>query len=153
MRTAAMKSYLAKTGESGGAWHLVDAENKVLGRLAAELATILMGKHLPTYTPHVLSGDFVVLINAKKVKLTGRKMEQEFHDTYSYHPGGRKVVPIKTLMEKKPELVIHKAVRRMLPKNKLGDHMLKRLKVYPGAEHPHAVQNPQPLELLPESAK
>jgi large subunit ribosomal protein L13 len=146
MRSAAMKTTLAKTGESGGKWHLVDADGQVLGRLATRLATVLMGKHLPTYTPHVLSGDFVVLINAEKVKLTGRKMVQKEYDRYTYHPGGRKVESVNTMMQKHPERVIALAVRRMLPKNKLGDHMIKRLKVYKGTAHPHAVQNPKPLK-------
>src|SRR5687767_1216162 len=123
MRTAAMKSYLAKTDEVGGNWHLVDAEGKVLGRLASRLATILMGKHLPTYTPHVLTGDFIVVVNAEKVNLTGRKMDQKKYDRYSYHPGGRKVESIETVLAKDPQRVIMLAVRRMLPKNKLADQM------------------------------
>jgi large subunit ribosomal protein L13 len=147
MYTAAMKSYLAKPGESGGRWHLVDASGKVLGRLAADLATVLMGKHLPTYTPHVLSGDFVVVVNAEKIKLTGRKMEQETYDYYTYYPGGHKIIPIAKLMKTHPDRVIRLAVRRMLPKNKLAATMLKRLKIYRGTEHPHAAQQPQPLEL------
>ncbi len=147
MRSAATKSFLAKPGEVGGKWRLVNAEGKVLGRLATQLATVLMGKHDPHYTPHVLTGDFVVVVNAEKVKLTGRKMEQLEYDRYSYHPSGRKVEPIGVVMAKYPERIIQLAVRRMLPKNKLGDHMLKRLKVYKGDKHPHAAQNPQPLEL------
>lgn len=146
MRTAAMKTYLAKTGEIAGDWHLVDAADKPLGRLAAQLATILMGKHRPTYTPHVLTGDFVVVINAEKVKLTGRKDEQKTYDRYSYHPGGRKVVPVAEVREKFPDRMLKSAVRRMLPKNKLGDHMLARMKVYKGTKHPHMPQRPQPLE-------
>lgn len=142
-----MKTYLAKPEEVGGEWHLVDADGKVLGRLAAQLATILMGKHRPTYTPHVLTGDFVVVINAEKVKLTGRKMEQKTYDRYSYHPSGRTVESITEVLAKDPGMVIFKAVRRMLPKNKLGDHMLTRLKVYKGATHPHQAQQPQPLEI------
>ncbi len=147
MRSAAMKSYVARPDEVGGDWHLVDASGKVLGRLAAQLATILMGKHKPTYTPHVLTGDFVVVVNAEKVKLTGRKLEQKEYDHYTYYPGGRKVVPIARVMERHPERVIQLAVRRMLPKNKLARRMLKRLKVYAGPEHPHAAQQPRPLEL------
>jgi|SRR5687768_5527136 len=150
MRTAVMKSYLAKTDEVGGKWHLVDAEGKVLGRLASKLATILMGKHLPTYTPNVVTGDFIVLINAEKVKLTGRKMDQKEYDRYSYHPGGRKVETIDTVLAKYPERVIELAVRRMLPKNKLAVQMLKRLKIVKGSKHPHGAQNPQPLEVLPK---
>lgn len=146
MRSAAMKTFLAKPGEVGGDWHLVDAGGKPLGRLAAQLATILMGKHRPTYTPHVLSGDFVVVVNAEKVKLTGRKDEQKEYDRYSYYPGGRKVVPIAEVRERFPERIIQSAVRRMLPKNKLGDHMMSRLKVYKGTKHPHLAQQPKPLE-------
>jgi large subunit ribosomal protein L13 len=118
MRSAAMKTTLAKTGESGGKWHLVDADGQVLGRLATRLATVLMGKHLPTYTPHVLSGDFVVLVNAEKVKLTGRKMTDKEYDRYSHHPSGRKVESITTVMQRHPERVLVSAVRRMLPKNR-----------------------------------
>src|SRR4029079_7183455 len=125
-----MKSFLAKPGEVGGQWRIVDASDKVLGRLASQLAVILMGKHDPHYTPHVLTGDFVVVVNAEKIKVTGRKMEQLEYDRYSYHPGGRKVEPIAVVLAKHPERIIQIAVRRMLPKNKLGDHMLKRLKVY-----------------------
>jgi len=147
MRSAAMKSYLADPETDGGQWYVVDADQKVLGRLATRLATILMGKHKPTYTPHVLSGDFVVVINAEKVKLTGRKMQQKTYDRYTYYPGGRKVVPIAEMMARHPERVIRLAVQRMLPKTKLGRQMLKRLKVYAGPEHPHQAQQPQPLEL------
>jgi len=147
MRSAAMKSYLADPETDGGQWYVVDADQKVLGRLATRLATILMGKHKPTYTPHVLSGDFVVVINAEKVKLTGRKMQQKTYDRYTYYPGGRKVVPIAKMMARHPERVIRLAVQRMLPKTKLGRQMLKRLKVYAGPEHPHQAQQPQPLEL------
>jgi large subunit ribosomal protein L13 len=147
MRTAATKSYLARPGEVGGQWRLVDADGKILGRLAAQLATVLMGKHTPRYTPHVLTGDFVVVVNAEKVKLTGRKMEQKEYDRYSYHPGGRKVEPIAKVLEKHPERLIQLAVKRMLPKNKLAEKMLGRLKVYKGTRHPHQVNNPQPMEL------
>ena len=147
MRSAAMKSYCAKTGEVGGDWLLVDADDQVLGRLAVKLATVLMGKHKPTYTAHVLTGDFVVVVNAEKIKLTGRKMEQKEYDHYTYHTSGRKVVPIADVMAKHPERIIEFAVRRMLPKNKLGREMLKRLKVYAGPEHPHAAPRPHPTEL------
>jgi large subunit ribosomal protein L13 len=146
MRSAAMKTYLAKPGEAGGAWHLVDAEGQTLGRLAVRLATILMGKDKPTYTPHVLTGDFVVVVNAEKVRLTGRKDEQKQYDRYSYHTSGRKVVPIAVVRQKFPERIIQQAVRRMLPKNKLGAHMMTRLKVYRGPQHPHGAQQPQPME-------
>ena len=148
MRSAAMKTYLAKPNEVGGQWHLVDADGKILGRLAAQLAQILMGKHRPTYTPHVLTGDFVVLVNAEKIRVTGRKEEQLEYDRYSYYPGGRKVESYKTVKAKDPARIIKSALRRMLPKNKLGEHMMARLKIYRGAEHPHAAQKPQPLELV-----
>jgi len=147
MRSAAMKSFLAKPGEVGGDWHLVDADQKVLGRMATQIATILMGKHKPTYTPHVLSGDFVVIVNADKVKLTGRKMEQKTYDHYTYYTSGRKVDTIAKVMANHPDRVIKLAVRRMLPKNKLGRDMLSRLKVYAGPEHPHQAQCPKPLDL------
>ena len=147
MRSAAMKSYLAKPGEVVGKWHLVDASGKVLGRLAAELATILMGKHRPTYTPHVLTGDFVVVVNAEKVKLTGRKMDQKTYQRYTYYPSGQKTVPIAKVLTSHPDRVIRLAVRRMLPKNRLGRDMLGRLKVYAGPKHPHGCQKPKPLEI------
>ena len=147
MRSAAMKTYQAKTGEVGGKWHIVDADGQVLGRLAAELATILMGKHRPTYTPHVLTGDFVVVINAEKIKLTGRKMEQKQYDHYTLYPSGRKIEPIAKVMAKEPGRVIRLAVRRMLPKNALAKDMLTRLKIYKGATHPHQAQCPQPLKV------
>lgn len=146
MRSAAMKSYLAKPGQVGGNWRLIDAEGKVLGRLATQIATILMGKDKPTYTPHVLCGDFVCVVNAEKIKLTGRKIEQMEYDRYTYHPGGRKVVPIAEMLAKHPERVIEQAVKRMLPKNKLGSSMLKRLKAYKGPKHPHAAQRPEVFE-------
>jgi len=145
MSSAAMKSYLAKPGEVGGEWHLVDAKDQILGRLAARLATILMGKHRPTYTPHVLTGDCIILINAEKIKLTGRKMDQKKYERYSYYPSGRKIEPISVVMAKDPERVIKSAVRRMLPKNKLGRDMLNRLKVYAGPQHPHGAQQPKAM--------
>lgn len=139
------KSYLAKPADTKPRWLLVDAQGKVLGRLATRLATILMGKHRPTYTPHTLTGDFVVVINAEKVKLTGRKMEAKTYDRYTYYPSGRKVIPIATMLEKHPERVIQLAVRRMLPRNKIGRHMLTRMKVFRGTEHKHQAQRPEPL--------
>jgi large subunit ribosomal protein L13 len=147
MLSASMKSYSAKPDQVGGQWHVVDAEGKTLGRLATRLATILMGKHKPTYTPHVLTGDYIIVLNAEKVKITGRKLEQKEYDRYTYYISGRKVDSIAKVMENNPERVIQFAVRRMLPKNKLGRQMLKRLKVYPGTEHPHLAQRPQVLEL------
>ena len=145
MRSTAMKSFLAKPGQVGGEWRLIDADGKTLGRMAVDIATILMGKHRPTYTPHVLTGDCVIIVNAEKIRLTGRKMEQMEYDHYTYHPGGRKVIPIAEMLKKRPERVLQRAVWRMLPKNKLGREMLKRMKVYGGPEHPHAAQQPKPL--------
>ncbi len=145
MARNAGKSYLAKPNQAGGRWLLVDAKDKVLGRLAVRLATILMGKHKPTYTPHTLTGDFVVVINADKVKLTGRKAETKTYDRYTYYPSGRKVIPFATMIEKHPERVLQLAVRRMLPRNKIGRHMLARMKVYRGAEHGHQAQRPEPV--------
>lgn len=142
-----MKSYLAKPGQVESEWHLVDAEGKVLGRLAVQLARVLMGKHRPTYTPHTLTGDFVVVVNAERIKLTGRKMATKEYDWYTYYPGGRKTVPIARVMQQHPERIIEQAVRRMLPKNRLGREMLGRLKVYAGPEHPHQAQQPKPLEM------
>ncbi len=137
----------AKTGQTEQAWHLVDADGQVLGRLASELAVILMGKHKPIYTPHTDTGDFVVVVNADRVKLTGRKLDQKFAKRYSGYPGGLKQVPYRQVLERHPERLITDAVRRMLPKTALGEQMLHKLKVYAGAEHPHAAQRPQPLEL------
>jgi len=147
MLTQVTKSYMARSGEVSPEWHLVDADGKTLGRLAARLATILMGKHKPTYTPHVDTGDFVVVVNAKKIRVTGRKMQQVIYDWYTQYPGGRKVVPMAAFFEKHPTKVIELAVKRMLPRNRLGRKMLSKLKVYAGPDHPHAAQRPKPLEL------
>jgi len=141
------KSFLAKPQEVAGRWLLVDATDKVLGRLATRLATILMGKHRPTYTPHTLPGDFVVVLNAERVKLTGRKVQQEAYDRYTYYPSGRKVIPMAKVLQEHPERVILTAVRRMLPRNRLGRQMLSRLKVYRGSEHSHQAQRPEPLTI------
>jgi large subunit ribosomal protein L13 len=127
------QTYLAKPNELTKTWRIVDASNIPLGRLASEVATILMGKHRPEYTPHVDSGDFVIVTNAKKVALTGRKAEHRLKLRYSQYPGGLKT---------KPELLVSDAVRRMLPKNRLARVMLKNLMIYEGAEHPHGAHNP-----------
>ncbi|MCK6455842.1 MAG: 50S ribosomal protein L13 [Phycisphaerae bacterium] len=141
------KSYLAKPGEVPRRWHVVDASGLVLGRLASRVATVLMGKHKARYTPHVDTGDFVVVTNAAKVKITGRKLDQVEHDYYTYYAGGRKVIPLKKMMETHPDRVIKLAVRRMLPKSAMGRRMLTKLKVYNGTEHPHQAQCPQPMTL------
>jgi large subunit ribosomal protein L13 len=141
------KTYMAKPGEVEARWHLVNAEGQVLGRLASRLATILQGKHRPTYTPHVDTGDFVVVINARKIRLTGKKMDQLLVYTRTTYVGSLKSKRIRDVLAKRPEKVVHEAVRRMLPKSRLGARMLHKLKIYAGAEHPHEAQNPQPLAL------
>jgi len=140
-----MKSFMAKPHEVESGWRLVDAEGKVLGRMASRIAMILQGKHKPTYTPHVLTGDFVVVTNAAKVRITGNKLSRRIVRWHSGYIGGLKEVPLGKYMEKHPDRVVKLAVRRMLPKTKLGRKMLSRLKVYSGPEHPHAAQNPVPL--------
>lgn len=134
-----------KTGEPTPAWRHVDAEGQILGRLASDIAVVLMGKHRPDYTPHVDVGDFVVVTNAEKVKLTGRKAEQSIRKRYTGYPGGLKTETFGRLRERKPEALIEDAVRRMLPKNRLGRQMFKKLKVYRGSDHPHQAQQPAPL--------
>ena len=143
-----MKSFLAKKGEIEQKWWLIDAEGAILGRMAAKIAPILMGKTKPTYTPNVDMGDYVIVINAAKVKVTGKKAEAKEYDFYSLYPGGRKVVSFAEMMAKKPEKVIEMAVRRMLPKNALARAMLRKLKVYRGPEHDHQAQKPEKIELF-----
>jgi large subunit ribosomal protein L13 len=142
-----MSTYLPKPGEVKADWHVIDATGLVLGRLAAKVALILQGKHKPVYTPHVDTGDFVVIINAEKVRVTGRKAEALEYQTYSHYPSGLHIYPYKWMIEHKPEKLIELAVRRMLPKNRLARTMLGKLKVYRGAEHPHAAQRPKELKL------
>jgi len=140
------KCYQAKPHEIERQWHHVDADGQVLGRLAVKLATVLMGKHKPTYTPHVDTGDFVVVTNAEKIRLTGRKAESKSYARYSYHPGGLRVTPYNVMKERHPERIIQFAVKRMLPKSAHGRRLLKKLKVYAGAEHPHQAQQCQTLD-------
>lgn len=142
-----MKTYSAKKAEITQQWLHVDAEGKVLGRLATQIARILMGKHKTTYTPHMDCGDFVVVTNAEKVKVTGKKMEQHRYWRDSHYLKGLKSETMAEVMEKKPEKVLYMAVKRMLPKTKLGRAMLKKFKVYPGDQHPHKAQMPEKLEL------
>jgi large subunit ribosomal protein L13 len=142
-----MKSFMAKNNEVEQKWLLVDAEDAILGRMAAQIAPILMGKTKPTYTPHVDVGDYIVVVNAEKVKVTGKKAEQKEYDWYTHHPGGHKYASFAEMMDKKPERVIELAVRRMLPKNKIGRKMLKKLKVYRGPDHEHQAQQPERIEL------
>jgi len=143
-----MKTYSAKPDEVNRKWHVVDAQGQVLGWLASGVAGILRGKHKPAYTPHVDTGDFVIVINAEKVKLTGRKLEQKIYWRYSGYPSGIRSRTAKEMLEKKPEEMIRHAVRGMLPKNRLNRRILTKLKVYAGPDHPHQAQQPIPLELL-----
>ena len=142
----AVKTYMAKPGEVQSQWWLVDATDKVVGRLASDIAVLLMGKHRPTYTPHVDTGDFVVVVNAEKLVFTGRKWQQKVYTRYTGHPG-LKVEKVADRQQRAPERILREAVRRMLPKNRLATKMLSKLKVYTGPEHPHQAQNPQPREL------
>ena len=139
-----MKTYMAKKGDIERKWILVDATGRVLGRLATKIAMVLMGKHRPVYTPHVETGDFVVVVNASRVRLTGRKLDQKEYQHFTGYPGGLRRVSARRMMAQKPQEVIRLAVRRMLPKGSLGNKMLKRLNVYAGADHPHTAQSPQP---------
>jgi large subunit ribosomal protein L13 len=141
-----MKTYSAKQTEIDGKWYVVDANGCVLGRLASFVAAHLRGKHKPIYTPCVDTGDHVVIINADKVTLTGRKWEQKQYYHHSGYIGGLKSITAKQLLQKRPEDLVIRAVRGMLPKNRLGRKILKKLKVYAGPDHPHAAQQPQPLE-------
>ena len=142
-----MRTYTPKQGEITRAWHIIDATDVVLGRLASQTAILLRGKHKPTFAPHVDGGDFVININAEKVALTGAKLAQKKAYHHSGHPGGLKSTSYTELLAKSPEKAVEKAIRGMLPKNSLGRQQLTKLKVYRGAEHPHAAQQPQPFEL------
>ena len=142
-----MKTYYAKPGEVQREWLLVDATDKTLGRLASEVAQILRGKNKPTYTPHVDTGDFVIVVNCDKIKVTGSKATDKVYVRYSGYPGGLKQETFAEAMAKHPERVIRHAVKGMLPHNRLGAKMLKKLKVYAGPDHPHAAQQPRKIEL------
>jgi large subunit ribosomal protein L13 len=137
---------MAKTGEVQQSWWLVDASDKIVGRLASDIAMILMGKHRPTYTPHVDTGDFVIVINCEKVAFSGNKWQQKRYTWYSGYPGLKSETAEKRLQDH-PEEIIREAVRRMLPKNKLGRKMLAKLKIFTGPQHPHQAQQPEALEL------
>lgn len=140
-------TYSAKPSDNPGRWWVVDADGLVLGRLASEIASRLRGKRNPMYTPHVDTGDSVIVINAEKIKLTGRKLEQKTYYRHSGYMGGLKSITARKLMEKRPEDLIRNAVRGMLPKNSLGRQMCKKLKVYTGKEHPHSAQQPETMTL------
>ena len=142
-----MKTPMAKPGEVQPRWHLVDASQEVLGRAATRIAQILQGKHRPTWTPHVDTGDFVVVINAEKIQATGKKDADKQYQWYTGWPGGQRERSLAEMRQKRPEQILRLAVKRMLPKTRLGRHMLKKLKIYAGAEHPHTAQKPEPLDL------
>ena len=141
------KTYMAKKEDIKRQWYLVDARNKILGRLASKVAAILRGKHKPIFTPHVDTGDAVIVINAAKVKVTGRKLQHKLYRRYSGYPGGLREVPLEKILRNKPATVFKLAVRRMLPGGPLGRDMLKKLKVYADEQHLHKAQNPKILEL------
>lgn len=140
------KTYMAKPGEVTREWYVVDAEGETLGRLAARVARVLRGKHKPSYTPHVDVGDFVIVVNASKVEVTGRKMDHKKYYRVSGYPGGLKATTLREKMESAPEEVIKHAVKGMLPRTPLGRKMFKKLKVYAGPEHPHQAQQPKPFK-------
>jgi large subunit ribosomal protein L13 len=144
---AAGKTTIAKVGHVDARWYVVDAAGKTLGRLASAVAVRLMGKHKPIYTPHVDTGDYIVVLNTAQIKVSGRKLDQREYDYYTYYPGGHGKATLKDLLAKKPNTVFEMAVRRMLPKNKLGEQMLAKLKCYDSDQHPHAAQRPEKLDL------
>lgn len=141
-----MKTYLAKPAEVTPKWHVIDASGKVLGRLAVEIANLLRGRHRPTFTPHTDTGDYVVVINAAKIAVTGRKEEQKKYMFYSGYFGNEKRVSLAEFRERRPEFIIEHAVKGMLPRNRLGRVQLKKLRIYPGADHPHEAQVTSPAE-------
>ena len=145
--TNSMKTFVAKPAEVDRAWYLADADGVVLGRMAAEIAKILRGKHKASYTPHVDCGDGVIVVNAERVRLTGRKAEQKTYFRHSGYMGGAKLIPFKRMQERHPEFVIRRAVQGMLPKTTLGRQMLKKLRVYAGPEHPHRGLATKPLKV------
>jgi large subunit ribosomal protein L13 len=142
-----MKTYSVKAGEIQREWFVVDARDQVLGRLATRIATVLKGKHKPTYSTHLDVGDYVIVVNAAEVRLTGRKADQKEYFRHSGYMGGERMIPFRTMLAKRPERVIELAVKGMLPKNALGRQQLRKLKVYAGPEHPHAAQTPREMEL------
>jgi len=142
-----VRTYSPKAGEVSRAWHVIDAENVVLGRLATQVATLLRGKHKPIYAPHVDTGDFVIVINADKVALTGNKRDQSFVYRHSGYPGGLRKRSFGEMLDKQPDRLVERAIKGMLPHTRLGRAMASKLKVYAGPTHPHAAQQPQPFEI------
>jgi large subunit ribosomal protein L13 len=141
-----MKTYSAKPGEIERHWYVVDAESKTLGRLATQIAELLRGKGKAAYTPHVDSGDFVIVVNAEKIHVTGQKLDQKLYYHHSGYPGGLRTRTLREQLARRPEEVLRKAVKGMLPKNRLASAQLRKLKIYAGPEHPHGAQNPEPMQ-------
>jgi len=148
-----MSSYMAKTDADGypanfeQVWWVIDATDLVVGRVATLVATVLRGKHKPQYTPHIDTGDYVIIINAEKVKFTGKKLEQKTYQSYSHFPGGQKIIPASEVMEKHPERILISAIKRMVPRNRLGRAQMDKIKIYKGPQHPHQAQQPKELKL------
>jgi len=142
-----MNCYQAKAGELAKHWYVIDATDMVVGRLAAQIAPILMGKHRPTYTPHIDTGDFVIVTNVEKIEFTGNKWEQKTYQTYSRYPGGQKIIPAKEMRARKPEEILYQAVKRMVPRNRLGRAQMGKLNIYAGPKHPHQAQQPKEFKL------
>ena len=144
-----MKTGFAKKENVERKWYVIDAKDQVLGRLAAEIARRLRGKHKPTYTPHIDTGDYIIVVNADKIRLTGNKLEQKIYYKHTGYPGGLKSITANKLLQRKPERVLEHAVKGMLPKNRLGRRMYKKMKVYAGPDHPHKAQQPKVFTLKP----
>jgi large subunit ribosomal protein L13 len=148
-----MSTFMAKTGSDSKpsnyeqGWHVVDATDQVVGRLAVIIANILRGKHRPIYTPHQDTGEFVIVLNVEKIRFTGKKLEQKTYQSYTHYPGGQKILTAKEVMEKHPERILETAVRRMVPRNRLGRKQMDKLKIYQGSKHPHQAQQPKELKL------
>src|ERR687883_2086473 len=144
-----MATYMAKKGQVPQRWFVIDATDQVVGRLAVRIATILRGKHRPEYTPHIDTGEFVIVVNAEKVRFTGKKWDTQTYQSYSHYPGGLKEVTARQLLAKRPERILREAVRRMVPRNRLGRRQMTKLKIYAGPNHPHQAQQPQEFKLTP----
>jgi large subunit ribosomal protein L13 len=142
-----MSTFMAKPGAIEQRWFLIDATDQVVGRLAVQIATILRGKHRPQYTPHFDTGEFVIVINAEKIRFTGKKWDDKVYQSYSHYPGGLKITKAKDVLAKHPERILIDAVRRMVPRNRLGRQQMTKLKVYAGGSHPHQAQQPQEFKL------
>jgi len=147
MTTAIQKSYMAKVGETEQKCYIIDATNKILGKIATKAATILRGKHKPTFTPHIDTGDMVVIINAEKIQVTGNKLKQKEYQRYSGYHSGQKIVILEDMLKNAPTQVLRLAINRMIPSGPLGNKVKTKLKIYAGAKHPHAAQKPIPLEI------